>query len=138
MGFRLATALRNAVSNAITTLVDAGSGPGKIQIYTGAQPTNPNTAASGTLLATFTLADPSFGAAASGTITLQGVPLSTTGLAAGTAGWFRALDSADNAVCDGTVSATGGGGQIELNTTTVSVGLNLQITSGTITMPLGS
>lgn len=138
MGFRLATALRNALANAVTTLTDAGSGAGKILIYTGAQPTNPNTAASGTLLATFTLADPSFGAASAGTITLQGTPLSTTGVAAGTAGWFRMLDSADNAVADGTVSATGGGGQIELNTTTVSIGLALQITSGTITMPLGS
>jgi len=138
MGFRLATALRNAIASQVTGQMDAGSGAGKISIYTGAQPANPNTAASGTLLATFTTADPSFGSPSVGTITLQGTPLSATGVAAGTAGWFRMFDSADNPVADGLVSATGGGGQIELNTTTVSIGLNVQITSGTITAPLGS
>jgi hypothetical protein len=138
MGFRSATSLRNAIANSLTTLTDFGSGPGKIEIRTGAQPATPNTAATGTLLATFTLADPSFGAASAGTITMQGVPLSATGVADGVAGWFRIMDSANAAVADGVVSATGGGGQIELNTTTVSTGLNVQITSGTVTAPLGS
>lgn len=138
MGLRLAVATRNALANAIETAIDSDVGAGTVKIYTGAQPTNPDTAASGTLLATFTLADPAFGAAASGVITLQGVPLSTTGAAAGTAGWFRLADNSGDAVLDGTVSATGGGGTLELNTTTVSIGLNLQITAGTITMPLGT
>lgn len=139
MGFRLSTALRNAMANAVTTLADGGPGAGKILIYTGGQPATPNTAATGTLLATFTLADPSFSAASSGMITLDATPpLDTTGVAAGTAGWFRMTDSADASVADGTVSATGGGGQIELNTTTVSIGLALSITAGTITAPLGS
>lgn len=138
MGFRSSTSLRNAIVDAFRTLLDIGANA-KIEIRDGTQPATPNTTATGTLLATFTLNDPSFGAATAGVITLSVAPaLTTTGVAAGTAGWFRAMDSTNAAVADGTVSATGGGGQIELNTTTVSVGLELAITSGTVTAPLGS
>lgn len=140
MGFRSSTSLRNAIVDAFRTLIDIhASLPGKIEIRDGAQPATPNTTATGTLLATFTLNDPSFGAPASGVITLSVSPaLTTTGVAAGVAGWFRAMDASNAAVADGLVSATGGGGQIELNTTTVSIGLALAITSGTVTAPLGS
>lgn len=137
MPLRIATTARNAACDAVVDLLDAGAGAGTIDVRTGAQPTTPNDAASGTLLATFTLADPAFGGAATGVATLQGIPRSTTGLAAGTAGYFRAMDSTGAAVMDGSVTATGGGGQLELNTTTVSVGVSLSITSGTITMPVG-
>ena len=126
------------MADVIGTALDADAGPGTIKVYTGTQPTNPNTAASGTLLCTFTLADPSFGAASTGSKTIQGTPLATTGVADGTAGWFRAADQSGDAVMDGTVSATGGGGNLELNTTTVSTGLSVEITGGTVTMPLGS
>lgn len=138
MGLRLSTTARNNMAQVIRDLLDADAGAGKIDVYTGSQPANPNTAPSGTLLATFTLADPSFSAPATGVITIQGTPLSATGVAAGTAGWFRASDNSGDAVIDGTVTATGGGGTLELNTTTVSVGLSVQITGGTLTMPVGS
>jgi len=135
MGFRLAVAARNAAANAAIDLLDAGT----IKIYTGAQPTNPDTAIGAvTLLATFTLADPAFSTAVAGVKTIDATPtLETVGVAAGTAAWFRAADSTGAAVCDGTVSATGGGGNLEINTTTVSVDLALSITGGTVTMSLG-
>lgn len=135
MATRLPAAARNAAAAAIAALVDAGPGPGVIQIRTGTQPTTGDDAATGTLLATVTLADPSFGAASAGTVTLQGTSLSTTGVAAGTAGWFRVLDSTGATVLDGSVTATGGGGQLELSTTTISIGLTVQVTSGSLTMP---
>lgn len=70
--------------------------------------------------------------------TLDATPvLATTGLAAGTAGWFRMKDSTGATVLDGSATATGGGGDLQLNTTTVSVGLDLEITAGTVTMPAG-
>jgi hypothetical protein len=138
MGLRLATTARNNMAQVIRDLLDADAGAGKIEVYTGSQPATPNTAATGTLLATFTLADPSFSAPATGVLTLQGTPLSASGVAAGTAGWFRASDNSGDAVMDGTVSATGGGGNLELNTTTVSIGLSVQITGGTVTMPVGA
>jgi hypothetical protein len=132
---RIATTARNAACDALVDLVDAGSGAGTIDIRTGSQPATPETTATGTLLATFTLADPAFGSASTGVATLASTPRTTTGLAAGDAGWFRMKDSAGNAVLDGSVTATGGGGQITVNTVTVSVDLDLELTSGTVTLP---
>lgn len=136
MATRLATAARNAATNAVTALADADVGAGSIQIRTGAQPATANDPATGTLLATLTLADPSFGAAAAGVATLDATPvLSTTGVAAGTAGWFRMLDNSGDTVLDGAVTVTGGGGEMELNTTTISIGVTVEVTAGTLTTP---
>lgn len=138
MALRLPTNSRNAACDAVVDRADAGTGAGTLDVRTGSQPASANDAASGTLLATFTLADPAFGAAATGAAALDATPaLATTGLAAGTAGWFRMKDSDGNTVLDGAATATGGGGELELNTTTVSVGVDLEITAGTITMPAG-
>lgn len=137
MATRLTAATRNAACDAVVDLLDAGSGAATIKVYTGTQPTLASDAATGTLLVTITTADPAFGASSSGVATLAGTPLSATGVAAGTAGWARIADSAGVTVLDGSVTATGGGGQIELATTTISVGVTVQITSGTVTMPAG-
>lgn len=137
MATRIATAARNAAADAVVDLLDGGTGAGTIKIYTGTQPASAQDAVSGTLLATITLTDPAFGAASTGVATLAGTPLSGTGVAAGTAGWARLADSAGATVLDGSVTATGGGGQIELATTTISSGVTVQITSGTVTMPAG-
>jgi hypothetical protein len=140
MATRISLAARTAAAGAIAALVDGGSGPGRIRIYTGAQPAGPGTAPTGTLLADFVLSDPAF-AVASGVATLDITPaVSTTGVAAGTAGWFRVLDSTEAAgsglgVYDGSVTVTGGGGDLTLATTTVSVGLTVDITVATLTMP---
>jgi len=136
MTIRLSVAARNAAANAVADLADAGAGSGLLRIYTGSQPASADLAATGTLLAAFTLNDPAFGSAGSGTATLSVAPtLSTTGLAAGDAGWFRLLDSTAATVLDGSVTAAGGGGDLIISTITVSVGLTLQLTAGTLTMP---
>lgn len=136
MATRISTAARNAAANAIAALADAGPAAGTIQVRTGAQPATANDPATGTLLATFTLADPAFTAAVAGVASLDATPpLTTTGVADGTAGWFRMLDSTGATVLDGTVGVAGQ--QLNLNTTTVSTGVALEITSGNITMPAG-
>jgi hypothetical protein len=141
MTIRLSTAARNAGVNAITALVDGGSSNGVLRIYSGSQPAGPGTSPSGTLLLEIDLSDPAFAGAASGSAAIDTTPaLSTTGLAAGTAGYFRLCDSTEAAgtglgVVDGSVTATGGGGDVTLSTTTVSVGLDVEITSLSITLP---
>jgi hypothetical protein len=141
MPVRISTAARNANVDAAKTLVDAGTGAGKLRIYTGSQPAGPDSAPTGTLLLEVTLNDPSFGTTANGSATAgQSPALQGTGLAAGTAGWFRIVDSTQAAgsglgVIDGDVTATGSGGNCQLNTTTVSVGLAVSITSLTINQP---
>lgn len=141
MGVRLSTAVRNAMADAAVDLLDGGDAEGTIKLYTGSQPTTANDSATGTLLATFTLDATAFGDAASGVATLASTPLSATGAADGTAGYFRAASGGTGGagtVFDGTVTATSGGGTLELNTTTISTGVNVEITSGTFTMPAGS
>ncbi|NUW45557.1 hypothetical protein [Nonomuraea rhodomycinica] len=135
MALRIPTAARNAAIDAVVDLLDAGAGAATIEVRTGSQPATANDAATGTVLATFTLADPAFGSASSGVATLASTPRSTTGVAAGTAGWFRAKDSNGNTVFDGAVGTSGA--ELNLNTLTISVGVNVEITSGTMTMPAG-
>lgn len=136
MTIRLPIASRNVVADAIADLVDAGAGSGLLRVYTGTQPASADLAPTGTLLATFTTNDPAFGTSGTGTVDLVVVPaVSTTGVAAGDAGWFRLLDSTGATVLDGSVTATGGGGDLIMSTVTVSIGLALQLTSGTITTP---
>lgn len=135
MAVQLSTATQNAMCNAAVDFLDSGGGNGTIKIYSGTQPANANTSITGTLLATFTLDLPAFSSATAGVATLSAAPITTTGLAAGTATHFRAVTSASATAFDGSVTVTAGGGQIELNTTTVSVGVSLQITAGTFTQP---
>ncbi|MQB01470.1 MAG: hypothetical protein GEU78_14455 [Actinobacteria bacterium] len=137
MAVTIPTASQDAACDAIVDLADAGTGAGTLQIRSGTKPA-PNDTASGTLLAEFTLANPAFGASASGTATLQGTPLATVGLADGEATWFRALDGDDATVLDGSVSATGGGGDLELNTTTITIDVDVEVTAGSVTMPSGA
>lgn len=141
MAVSLSTAARNAGVDAIVDLIDGGSGAGVLRIYSGSKPAGPGSSATGTLLLAYTLSDPAFGSASSGSASIDVTPaLSTTGLAAGTAGYFRLLDSTEAAgtglgVIDGTVTATGGGGDVTLSTTTVSIGLTVEVTSLSITLP---
>lgn len=134
MPVRINAAAQAAARDGIAALVDGGAGPGVLRIYTGAQPATPATAPSGTLLAEFTLSDPAFVAGV-----LDVTPaLTDAGLAAGTAGWARLLDSTEAAgaglgVIDGTVGTSGA--MVNLNTTTISVGLTVNVLSGSISMP---
>lgn len=136
MATRITTARRNAACDSVVDAIDAGAGPGTLEIRSGAQPASANDADAGSVLATVTLPDPAFGAAASGTATANAIT-GVTGSAAGTAAHFRVKDSAGTVVLDGSVTATGGGGDMELNTTTISVGVDVDITSWTVTMPAG-
>lgn len=136
MATRLSTAARNASANAIAALVDADAGAGTLKIYSGSQPATGDTAESGTLLATVAFAVTAFGAASSGVITATD-PAAVTGIAAGDAGWFRVEDASGDNVFDGSVTATGGGGDLQLATVTISIGVTVDITNFTYTQPPG-
>ncbi|MFD4258248.1 hypothetical protein ACFWR9_11605 [Streptomyces sp. NPDC058534] len=126
-------AARNAAADAITALVDAGAAGGKLQIRSGTQPAGPDATATGTLLAEVTLAATAFAASSGGSAALAGTPLSVTAVADGTATWFRILDSAGVARIDGSVGVSSA--DLVVNTTTVSTGLDVEITDGTLSIP---
>jgi len=133
---RLATASRNAAADAVVDRLDLGAGAGTLKIYTGAVPATGNDEGTGTLLATVTFADPAFGAAASGVASATD-PAAVTGVGAGTAVSYVIEDSTGANVWVGDVTATGGGGSLELATTTISVGVTVDISSFTYTQPGG-
>ena len=132
---RIPTNSRNAACNGVVDLLDAGSGPGTVQIRTGSQPATGNDAASGTLLGTLTLSDPAFGNAATGVATAASITGDSSADATGTAGWFRAYDSDGNAVIDGACGTSGSGAEMILSTTSIVTGGTINITSWTVTAP---
>lgn len=134
---RLANATRSAMIAGIGARADAGSGPGTVQIRIGAQPASAESAATGTLLGTLTLSDPSFGAPVNGVATANAVTGDTSADAAGEAGWFRVLDSTGATVMDGSISEAGGGGDMIVADSTTYVGSAITITSWTVTQPAG-
>lgn len=134
MALGLAAAAKSAACDAVVDRFDIG-GAGTFQIRSGTRPATADTTATGTLLATVTLANPAFGSAsASGVATLSD-PAAVTAVATGTATWFRGLSGGAAAVFDGDVTATGGGGDLTLASTSITSGQSVDITGGTVTMP---
>lgn len=134
MATRISDEVRNLACDAIVDGLDAGAGAATIKIYTGAQPADADDAASGTLLATITMSDPAFGAAAAGVATADNTPaLSVAAAATGTAGWFRAADSTDVNRIDGDVGQ--GSGTLNLDNTSIVSGQTVTVTGWTVTVP---
>jgi hypothetical protein len=134
MSLSLNSGPRNAMCDALVDLLDVGVPAATIAIRSGTRPTLPSDTATGTLLATVTLADPAFGSSSSGAATLTD-PSSVNAVATGTAAWFRAFDGNGLAVFDGSVTATGGGGDLTLSTVSIVSGQPVDLTGGTITVP---
>jgi hypothetical protein len=137
MATRISNAARSAAADGIVDLLDAGAGPGKIEIRTGGQPASVGAAATGTLLGTLTLSDPAFGAAVNGVATAGAITGDTAADNTGVAGWFRSYDSNNNAVIDGSITVTGGGGDMTLDNINIVAGGAINVTSWTATMPAG-
>ena len=130
MALTIAAASAQAMGAALATNIGAGA---TIEIRSGAKPATPETAASGTLLATVTISG-SF--TSSGGALTAADPASVAPAASGTAGYFRLKQSGGTAVLDGTVTATGGGGDMQLGSTTISTGVNVDLGVPTITVPV--
>ena len=106
----------------------------KLQIYTGAQPANCAAAATGTKLAEITLASDWAAAASAGSKALNNLPLTTTALAAGTMGYYRFVDSAGTTCHEqGSVTATGGGGDMTVDNPAVTLNQTVNVTAWTKT-----
>lgn len=133
MALQFATSVRNALLDAIET--DTGVSA-VLKIRTGAAPATCATADSGTVLATLNLPSDYMAAAASGSKAKLGTWEDTAADAAGTAAHFR-LYKTDGTTCQiqGTVTATGGGGDLTLDNTNIAVGQTITITSFTLTAP---
>lgn len=127
MALTHATALRNAIADAVDNYLNTtGStdATADLELLDAA-----------VSLVVINLQNPAFGAAASGVITLAGVPLSNTAGASGTVDNFAIRDRDNADAITGTVTGTGGGGDIEVTNTSITSGQTVQITSLTYTAP---
>ena len=129
---KIGTAARNAIVDAFCALLDGGT----ITIRTGAAPTNPSDADSGTLLATLGFSSPAFGASSSGTATANAISSDTSVDASGTAAHFRMKSSGGTCHAQGTVNTSGG--DMNFNTVAFVAGGTCSISSLTVTQPTGS
>lgn len=77
---------------------------GRINVYSGTRPANPDAAISGpTLLATLSLAATAFGTPSAGVLTAAAIGSDSSADASGTATWFRMYKAADDpSVASGT------------------------------------
>ena len=117
-------AVRNTIADTVVDLIDAGAGAGTLEIQTGGS----------VEVATLTFSDPAFGNAAAGVATAAAIT-SDTNATGGTAAQFVIQDSNSTAVINGSVTATGGGGDIQLSSVAIGAGDTVQITSLTYTAP---
>ena len=127
MAIQRSTTLRNAILDAIE--VHIGASP-TLELRTGAPPANCAAAASGTLLASMALPADWMAAASGGSKALAGTWQDPTADAAGTVGHFRLLQGA---TCheQGTVTATGGGGDMTLDNPVLALGQQVAVTGYT-------
>lgn len=127
------TAVRNAQLDAIETTVGASA---VLKLRSGAQPANCAAADSGTVVATLALPADWMSNASGGAKALLGTwadAAADNANAGGTMHWR--LYANDGATChlQGTVTVTGGGGEIELQNLNISAGQAINITAFNIT-----
>ncbi len=130
MALTVAAASAQAMGSALATNIGSSA---VIEIRSGSKPATPETTASGTLLVSITISG-SF--TSSGGVLTAADPAAVAPTASGTAGYFRVKTSGGTAVLDGTVTATGGGGDMQLGSTTISTGVNVDLGVPTITVPV--
>lgn len=130
MAIQLSVAARNA---RLQALVDQIGAAARIEIRSGTRPANVATAATGTLLAELTGGSPFAPAPSGGVATANAITQDASANNTGTASWARILTSGSVAVMDIDVTATGGGGELQLVTTSIVATQPVQITSFTLT-----
>jgi hypothetical protein len=133
MSLQYSAAIRNAQLDAVESTI--GTSP-KLQIRSGAPPATTATADSGTLLCEMTLPSDWMSAASGGSKAKLGTWSGTgdAGAGAGTnAGHWRLKDSAGTTTgAQGTVTATGGGGDMTLDNINIASGQAVSVTGFTI------
>lgn len=131
MTIQLSVAVRNARLDAIETAIGASA---ILKIRTGSVPATCATADAGSVLATLSLPSDYLAAASSGSKAKSGTWEDTSADATGTAAHFR-LYASDGTTChlQGTVTATGGGGDMTVDNVSFASGQAFTVTGFTLT-----
>lgn len=131
MSIQLSTSVRNARLDQIEATISTAP---IMRIRTGAPPASCATADSGTVLATISLPSDWMAAASSGSKAKSGTWQDSSADNSGTAGHFRIYDSGDTTChIQGTITLTGGGGDMTVDNTDFEAGQQFSVTSFTLT-----
>lgn len=142
MTLRLSPAQRNAILDGTFNGVGSNIDSFILEGRTGAQPATSDLAPTGTVLFSITLPADALAAASGQAVAQLGTWQDTSADAAGTAGWFRIRAAGDAGTTnntdrriDGAVTATGGGGELQLQNTNIASGQQITITSVSLSQP---
>lgn len=131
MALQYSVTVRNAKLDAVETAIGTSA---VLKIRTGSVPATCATADAGTVLATLTLPSDWMAAASSGSKAKSGTWEDTSADNAGTAEHWR-LYASDGTTChaQGTVTATGGGGDMTVDNTSFAAGQSFTVTTFSLT-----
>lgn len=128
----VAVPIRTLWAQALADAIDAGAAGGKLLIYGGTRPATGAAITDQTYLGMVRCADPC-GAVEDGVLTFGALTEEADAAATTNATWFRATDSDDAFVTDGSIGAQGSGADLILNSVSVTEGGIIRINSGTLT-----
>ena len=117
----------------IAAMANGTTSAPSLEIYEGAMPVSMGLTIADTLLSENALTN-SVATAANGVITFDAIGDDLSVNATGNAGWARIIDRDGAEAIYLTVSATGNGGELQLNTINFVSGSTVTITSGVITV----
>jgi len=124
MGVTLPVSIKNSRADALVDLIDVGTANTYGQLWLKD--------ASGNVLSKHNLADPAFGDAASG-VCISDTIESSEGLMSGACTKFSFVDKDENEVYAGVVTAVGGGGDLESDTSSVQITAGVTVEIDAIT-----
>ena len=117
-------AVRDGICNFVVDQLDEGTPPGTLVFQTSGD----------VEVATLTLSNTAFGVSASGTATAAAITADSSATG-GTIAKVRLKNNVGTDKIIGSVTATGGGGDIELNSVVTSAGQQVSVTSLTYSAP---
>lgn len=131
MALQYSVAVRNAQLDALETAIGVSA---ILKIKSGTVPATCATADAGTVLATISLASDWMAAASSGAKAKSGTWEDASADATGTAAHWR-LYATDGTTChaQGTITATGGGGDMTLDNVSIAAAQTVTVTSFSLT-----
>jgi hypothetical protein len=131
MALKFSVAMRNDLLSAITARISATA---QLKMFEGAAPANITDPDSGTVIAVVEIPDTPFAAPVNGVMAKSGTWEDPAADNAGTLGHFRIYeDGGTTVLMQGTITATSGGGDMEVDNTIVAAGQTITINTLSLT-----